>query len=614
MRLLFLALLTLASINIASVSRAYATLTTTSNTVTFEGDGSTTEFAYQRLFYDEDDLTVIVDGVTKTINTHYTVTGEGDEDGGTVTFLSAPADEALVVIQRVVDYEQETDFANFDGNPADVTEKQFDLAVMMAQQINEQLGRSVRIPAGESNTMEVSDAETRAGKILYFDDDGDIAISEDDLDDLVSDVSEIADDVTAAAASASAAATSATAASTSATTAASSASSASTSASSASTSATAAAASAASVDFSWEGQWLTATAYSTSNMVFNDGSAYIATADHTSGATTEPGTGASWTSYWSLMAQQGSAGAGTGDMLAANNLSDVVSASTARTNLGLVISTDVQAYDAELAALAGLTSAADKGIMFTGSGTASVYTLTAAGLALLDDAAASNQRTTLGLGSAATLTAGTSANNVVQLNGSAQLPAVDGSLLTGIVASSDYTLIEVQTASASATIDFDNFDETACSALVFVLDAVIPASDGEDLVIRTSTNNGSSYDATSSDYSGYSVALTGTTPTQTLAAAHGGSTSTAALKVSSDTGTAAGESLSGTVTLYHPSDTSNEKRILSDVVGEDASGVVYSYRSYGKRNATTDIDAVRFLFDSNNIESGKFYMYCLSNS
>ena len=37
-----------------------------------------------------------------------------------------------------------------------------------------------------------------------------------------------------------------------------------------------------------------------------------------------------------------------------------------------------------------------------------------------------------GLGSAATLNVGTSANNIVQLNGSAQLPAVNGSLLTGL--------------------------------------------------------------------------------------------------------------------------------------------------------------------------------------
>lgn len=59
--------------------------------------------------------------------------------------------------------------------------------------------------------------------------------------------------------------------------------------------------------------------------------------------------------------------AGSSFLAKANNLSDLTNTSTARTNLGLAIGTNVQAYDAQLADVAGLTPT-DNGVII-GNGT-----------------------------------------------------------------------------------------------------------------------------------------------------------------------------------------------------------------------------------------------------
>jgi hypothetical protein len=109
---------------------------------------------------------------------------------------------------------------------------------------------------------------------------------------------------------------------------------------------------------------------------------------------------------------------GITDLAIADGGTGASTASAARTNLGLAIGTNVQAYDAGLQSISGLTTSANQMLYTTASDTYATTSLTSAGRALLDDADASAQRTTLGLGTIATQ----NANNV----------AITGGTISGI--------------------------------------------------------------------------------------------------------------------------------------------------------------------------------------
>lgn len=127
------------------------TLSTSQNRVQYTGNGVTTAFSFPYLFYAQTDLEVYLDDDIQVSG--FTITGAENPAGGSVTFSVAPASSVIVTILRKVDLSQETDFENFDGNPADVTEKQFDLCVMMSQQLSDEVQRSLVFPPTLSGSL-----------------------------------------------------------------------------------------------------------------------------------------------------------------------------------------------------------------------------------------------------------------------------------------------------------------------------------------------------------------------------------------------------------------------------------------------------------------------------
>jgi len=140
---------------------------------------------------------------------------------------------------------------------------------------------------------------------------------------------------------------------------------------------------------------IAALAVTDGNFIVGNGTTWVAE----SGATVRASLGLGTMSSQDASSVTITGGSITGitDLAVADGGTGASDAGTARTNLGLAIGTDVQAYDPALQSISGLTTSADQMIYTTASDTYATTSLTAAGRAILDDADASAQRTTLGL-------------------------------------------------------------------------------------------------------------------------------------------------------------------------------------------------------------------------
>ena len=180
------------------------TVSTTSTLVTLSGNGSTHSFAFNFKIFADADLKVIIRSsagveTTKTLDTHYIITGTGSESGGNVLFKFntgtssdahystsdyRPASGETVVIKRSLTLTQATDYVENDTFSSTDHENALDRLTMATQQLQEQLDRKV----GVSETTTITSPEItgtaadRASKILGFSSDGN---SLDVIDDIV---------------------------------------------------------------------------------------------------------------------------------------------------------------------------------------------------------------------------------------------------------------------------------------------------------------------------------------------------------------------------------------------------------------------------------------------
>lgn len=302
---------------------------TTLASPTYVGNGATTIFATGFQFLINTDIAVILTSTagvetTAVYLTDYTVTGAGVVGGGSVTFLVAPATGVKVNITSNVTLDQQVDYVEGGSFAANTHERALDKLTKITQQLQEQIDRSIRLPVSETGT-DVQTNPLEAGYILQVNTAGDALEWADPLNVVL-------------------------------------------------------------------GTELTPT---DGGFVVGDGTDFVVETGAT--ARSSLGLGTIATQNASNITITGGSVTGITDIAVADGGTGASTAASARANLGLAIGTDIQAYDAELAALAGLTSAANKLPYFTGLGTAAVADFTAFGRTLVDDADASAARTTLGL-------------------------------------------------------------------------------------------------------------------------------------------------------------------------------------------------------------------------
>ena len=121
------------------------TVSTTTNRVSYTGDGSTVVFSFSFRMLAAGDMDVYVNGVLQSAS-DYDVSVNTNGVGGTVTFDTAPTSGYTVLLVRNADLTQDASLPRESSLNERTLENAYDKAIILIQQLSEQLGRAFTLP------------------------------------------------------------------------------------------------------------------------------------------------------------------------------------------------------------------------------------------------------------------------------------------------------------------------------------------------------------------------------------------------------------------------------------------------------------------------------------
>ena len=179
---------------------------------------------------------------------------------------------------------------------------------------------------------------------------------------------------------------------------------------------------------------------------------------------------------------------------------------------------------------------------------------------------------------------------------------VTGNITSGGDQIAGMYLIETQTASSSATIDFTTGIDSTYDSYVLVGSLVVPVNDAVAANIQVHSGGvwktANYQSAVRSHDSDGGLGIVGSN-------SNGG-----AVTMANDVGSDVGEGISFTLTLHNPSNTAIYKHIDGSSTWDQSSGnTVHTLFGGSWKAGTGAVDGIRMLFGSGNIESGIFHLY-----